>query len=1038
MAQQLHAPRARSDRVVEDAPPPPAALKIYYLYPRLAGPLGEWESHLRRAQAMGLNHVCLTQLFAPAANGNVFLTDNHDRVDPAFGLDGSPADAAAAIADLADQFDLGLLVDVVLDRVARDGATTRDFPAYFVPASNAVVDPRLPVRETRAALTQFGEAGIADWWGDRLARLADAGVAGFRLLGLDCVPPQSLAAIVASVRRHAPDCRFLGWTPGLSWRQISALAGSGLDGVFASTAWWDARASWYVEEHNALRLVAPIIGVAEPPFAYRLAAQCPVKEVRQALYRRSLHLAASAGDGLLLPMGFEVMARERIDARFAEPGDFADAVRDADADLSKEIAVASALVDALGRRGPDGDWESLSGPASPVAVVHQPARHLVLCVNADLERPARPTPELAASLPCDELAPGETKIATFGTAPPILAVPHGRHLSALPDAKAPRISVVNVTPAVDGGRFAAKRLVGEPIVVEADVVIDGHDEIAVEVVWQAIDKQAWERTPMTPLGNDRWRATITLGRTGRWNFAIEAWLDELATVRRAKRLKQEAGIEVSVELAEERQLLAAGEHRAFATRSAVYPIDIERTAAGFGSWYEIFPRSQTDDPRRHGTFADVITRLPRIRAMGFDVLYLTPIHPIGRTARKGRNNALLSEPDDVGSPYAIGGPEGGHDAVHPALGTVEDFRRLVAAASAQGLEIALDFAIQCSPDHPWLKQHPDWFRRRPDGTIRYAENPPKKYEDIVNVDFYAKGAVPELWEALRDVVEYWIGEGVRLFRVDNPHTKPLAFWQWLIADVRGRHPDVVFLSEAFTRPKVMYRLAKVGFSQSYTYFTWRNTRRELTDYLLELTRTDVVDYFRPHFFVNTPDINPFFLQTSGRAGFLIRAVLAATLSGLWGVYSGFEICEAAALPGREEYLDAEKYEIRVRNFDAPGNIVAEITALNRIRRANPALHSQRGVTFYNCDNEQVLVYGKALPSHEDMIFVAVNLDPHHVQEAGFEIPLWEWRLPDSGSLHVEDLMTGARSMWHGKHQRVRLDPAGLPFAIWRLWTGSGA
>jgi starch synthase (maltosyl-transferring) len=297
--------------------------------------------------------------------------------------------------------------------------------------------------------------------------------------------------------------------------------------------------------------------------------------------------------------------------------------------------------------------------------------------------------------------------------------------------------------------------------------------------------------------------------------------------------------------------------------------------------------------------------------------------------------------------------------------------------------------------------------------------------------------VPELWEALRDVVQFWIGEGVRIFRVDNPHTKPLAFWQWMIDDIRGRHPDVIFLSEAFTRPKVMYRLAKVGFSQSYTYFTWRNSRRELTDYLSELTRSEVVDYFRPHFFVNTPDINPYFLQDSGRAGFLIRAALAATLSGLWGVYSGFEICEAAALPGREEYLDAEKYEIRVRDFSAPGNIVAEISALNRIRRANPALHSHRSVSFYNCDNEQVLVYGKALPSHEDMIFVAVNLDPHHVQEAGFEIPLWEWRLPDNGALNVEDLMSGARSVWHGKHQRVRLDPGERPFAIWRLWSDAG-
>jgi starch synthase (maltosyl-transferring) len=446
----------------------------------------------------------------------------------------------------------------------------------------------------------------------------------------------------------------------------------------------------------------------------------------------------------------------------------------------------------------------------------------------------------------------------------------------------------------------------------------------------------------------------------------------------------------------------------------------------------MFPRSATRDARHPGTLADVIGELPRIRDMGFDVLYFPPIHPIGISHRKGRNNSLTAGPDDVGSPYAIGSPEGGHDALHRGLGTFEDFRKLGAAARAHGLEIALDFAIQCSPDHPWLSQHPNWFRRRPDGTIKYAENPPKKYQDIVNVDFHGKGATP-LWRALRDVVLFWIGEGVRLFRVDNPHTKPLPFWQWMIAEVRGRHPDAVFLAEAFTRPKMMYRLAKVGFSQSYTYFTWRNTRYELTEYMTELTTTEAVDYFRPHFFVNTPDINPIFLQTSGRAGFLIRAALATTLSGLWGMYSGFEICEGAPLPGREEYLDSEKYEIRVRDFAQPGNIVAEITSLNRIRRAHPALHSHLGLAFYNADNEQVLVYGKALPSHEDMVFAVVSLDPHHAQEVGFEIPLWEWRLPDNGALEAEDLMTGRRFTLTGKHQRLRLDPSVLPFVLWRIW-----
>jgi starch synthase (maltosyl-transferring) len=428
----------------------------------------------------------------------------------------------------------------------------------------------------------------------------------------------------------------------------------------------------------------------------------------------------------------------------------------------------------------------------------------------------------------------------------------------------------------------------------------------------------------------------------------------------------------------------------------------------------------------------VLQALPRVRDMGFDVLYFPPIHPIGRTNRKGRNNALITAPGDPGSPYAIGGDEGGHDAIHPELGTPEDFRRLVAEAARQGLEIALDFAIQCSPDHPWLKQHPEWFRQRADGSIRYAENPPKKYEDIVNVDFYADAAIPDLWLALRNVVLHWVGEGVKIFRVDNPHTKPLPFWEWMIADVRARHPDVMFLSEAFTRPAMMYRLGKVGFSQSYTYFTWRNSKAELAEYMHELTTTEVVDFFRPNLFVNTPDINPYFLQASGRPGFLIRACLAATLSGLWGMYSGFELCEAAPLPGREEYLDSEKYEIRRRDFDAPGNIVREISTLNRLRKFHPALQSHRGLTFYNSFNDQVMVYGKATPAHDDMVLVAVSFDPHHVQEADFEVPLWEWHMPDDGEVEVEDLMRGHRFAWRGKVQRVRLDPADLPFAIWRI------
>jgi len=498
---------------------------------------------------------------------------------------------------------------------------------------------------------------------------------------------------------------------------------------------------------------------------------------------------------------------------------------------------------------------------------------------------------------------------------------------------------------------------------------------------------------------------------------------------------------VAIVLADETmRAMQEADDRPFAVRQEPeLSIDAERVAARFSSWYELFPRSQSGDVDRHGTFADVEKRLPAIRDMGFDTLYFPPIHPIGKANRKGPNNSLTPGETDPGSPYAIGSAAGGHDALHPELGTLEDFRHLCAAARNHGLEIALDFAIQCSPDHPWIKDHPDWFAWRPDGSMRYAENPPKKYEDIVNVDFYAAGATPALWIALRDSVLFWVNEGVRVFRVDNPHTKPLPFWQWMIGDIRGRFPDVIFLSEAFTRPKVMYRLAKVGFSQSYTYFTWRHTKAEFTDYLTELSTTGVKDYFRPHFFVNTPDINPVFLQKSGRPGFLIRAALATTLSGLWGMYSGFELCEATPVPGKEDYLDSEKYELRAWDWQRPGNIIAEITDLNRIRRANPALQSHLGVHFVESSDPNILCFIKSTPQRagaarlgNDAVFVAINLDPFSGHDTTFSLPLWQLGLADHAALAIEDLVHGNRFTLQGKTHQLRLDHTGLPYAIWRL------
>ncbi|MDH1866689.1 alpha-1,4-glucan--maltose-1-phosphate maltosyltransferase [Pseudomonas sp. GW6] len=641
----------------------------------------------------------------------------------------------------------------------------------------------------------------------------------------------------------------------------------------------------------------------------------------------------------------------------------------------------------------------------------------------------------------------------------------------------PRLAIEAVQPIIEGGRFASKCLCGREFPVTAVIFSDGHEQLAADLLWRANGEATWQRTPMQALGNDRWSATLRIDQQGRGEFAIEAWLDVYASFRQELVKKLGAGVPVELELQEGAQLvrriaaqapeqlrgeLAAliermeasqsqtereavlidpsvnelmrrAEYRPHLLRTPNYPLDVERSLAEFASWYELFPRSLGDE-QRHGSFADVHVRIPEIARMGFDVLYFPPIHPIGRAHRKGPNNSLKAGPGDPGSPYAIGSEEGGHEAVHPQLGSLEDFRQLVRVAREHGLEVALDFAVQCSPDHPWLKQHPGWFSWRPDGSIRHAENPPKKYEDIVNVEFYAEAAMPDLWLALRDVVLGWVEQGVTLFRVDNPHTKPMPFWEWLIADVRERHPQVIFLSEAFTRPAMMARLGKLGFSQSYTYFTWRNTKAELQSYLTELNQAPWRDCYRPNFFVNTPDINPYFLQRSGRPGFLIRAALATMGSGLWGMYSGFELCEAEPVPGKEEYFDSEKYQLRPRDYQAPGNINAEITRLNQIRRENPALQTHLGFQAYTAWNDNILYFGKRTADLSNFILVAVSLDPHHAQEAHFELPLWELGLPDDADLQGEDLMNGHRWTWHGKVQWMRIEPWHLPFGIWRIQT----
>lgn len=653
-------------------------------------------------------------------------------------------------------------------------------------------------------------------------------------------------------------------------------------------------------------------------------------------------------------------------------------------------------------------------------------------------------------------------------------------VGALLDVHSPGILILEVRPVVDCGRYPVKREAGDVLEVTADILKDGHDKVAARLLWRLEGEPAWHGEPMEFQDNDRWIGRVRLERNARYQYTIEAWPDAYETWRDDLSKKRKAGQAVAVEIVEGRHLLDAAlprvegadrdrlgrvladldsadrdgdkadlmvstlvrgimarwPDRSRAVRhDAVLEAVADRVQARFAAWYGMMVRSQGTEPGRSASFRDAGRRLPEIARMGFDVVYLLPIHPIGRVHRKGPDNTLVAGPEDPGSPYAIGSDEGGHTAIHPDLGTLDDFRRFVAEARRHGMEVALDFAIQCAPDHPWIKQHPDRFVWRPDGTIKYAENPPKKYQDIVNLDFHGADA-QGLWRDLLEVVLFWVREGVRVFRVDNPHTKPIPFWEWLIAEVQEQYPDVIFLAEAFTRPKLMRALAKAGFTQSYTYFTWRNFKQEITDYLNELAQGEARDYMRPNFWPSTPDILPPFLQTGGRPAFRIRLVLAATLSSVYGIYNSYELCENAAVPGKEEYLHSEKYQHKVWDWNRPGNIKDEIARVNAIRRENPALHEFENLRFHPCDDESVLFYGKTTLDRSNMIFVAVTLDPFDPRETVLHFPLDVMGVPEGETFEVEELLTGARHLWRGSRHTVRLDPAVNPAAIYRItvWT----
>jgi len=655
-----------------------------------------------------------------------------------------------------------------------------------------------------------------------------------------------------------------------------------------------------------------------------------------------------------------------------------------------------------------------------------------------------------------------------------------------------RVVIEAVTPEIDAGAVPAKRAVGERVSVEADVFADGHDAISCVVRWRHESSQLWNEVPMVPLGNDRWRGEFMVGELGRYLYTVQGWVDAFETWSRQFAKRVEAGQDISQELEVAARMIEAAAARADSsdsnrllsyatairkgratassalggeltqlmdrygdkslgvTYSRELQVTVDPERARFSAWYELFPRSAGDPAgraqgaldearaqgaltRSHGTFKDVERRLPAIAEMGFDVLYLPPIHPIGHTNRKGANNATAAGPDEPGSPWAIGSEEGGHKSIDPRLGTLEDFHHLVGAATEHGIQLALDIAFQCSPDHPYTREHPEWFKHRPDGSIQYAENPPKKYEDILPFDFETE-SWRELWDELLSIVLYWIDQGVTVLRIDNPHTKPFAFWEWLIREVKRGHPDVILLSEAFTRPKVMFRLAKAGFTQSYTYFAWRNTPGELAQYFTELSQAPVREFFRANLWPNTPDILTEYLQTGGRAAFAARFILAATLGANYGIYGpAFELCEGRARePGSEEYLDSEKYQIRSWDDDSPDSLRELITLVNRIRHENPALQSDRGLRFHATENDHLVAYTKSTPDLADVVLTVVNVDPHHTQAGMVTLPIEELGIRRDRGYQAHELLSGARYLWNGPRNYVEINPHAIPAQIFRF------
>jgi len=1117
-------------------------LRIYNLFPTLAGTTRDWMVHVPRIAAMGFNAVYINPFHYPGFSGSLYAVKDYYRLNPRFrgGEAGDDDTLLERFTDTARAQELRVIMDLVINHASKDSELVAEHPDWFTrDAKGDVVSPRAIDPADARRQTVWGDLAelayrspqqhqILDYFQQLVRHYVGLGFGGFRCDAAYKVPAEIWRGLIDSARAASPNVIFCAETLGAPKDTVFALADAGFDYFFNSIKWWDFESPWLLEQYEAFRHIAPSIGFPESHDTKRLVSELLAAGIPESSiephYRQAYAVAAAYSTGVMMPMGFEygwARALDVVTSRDDEPerkrfdlGGFiteVNAIKQAIPALNEEgpqrllSSKGDSLV-ALERRTESGQDRDLilvnRHPREPRAAVLEQLLGKDLALS-DFSPWRLPTGVEASIGGRVVVAPLEVRIlrSSFRKerrdgAPGKLGA-DATSRTELPSRPELRIAIEHVYPELDGGRHPIKRVVDDELEIQADIFCDGHGHLRA-IVEFAGHGQEWRETPLVLFDNDRWVGRVHLDKVGLWRYTIAAWIDRFESWRDEFEKKRGADQNLELELVEGRAVLAAGLSQAdlddagrlrtvlmefdtgdtpqrtqlmlsplvrelmarcqprgaFTRHSRELEVVVDRPTARFAAWYEMFPRSQGKVAGKSASFDDCIARLTEIAGLGFDVVYLVPIHPIGRVNRKGRNNSPIAEPGDPGSPYAIGSAEGGHRAIHPELGTLADFRRFVAAAAALGLEVALDFAIQCAPDHPWVREHPEWFRFRPDGTIKYAENPPKKYQDIVNVDFYNPDRTG-LWTELCDTVMFWIDEGVRIFRVDNPHTKPLPFWRWLIGEVKLRCPEAIFLSEAFTRPKMMQALAKVGFTQSYTYFTWRNSKTELMEYLTELTQDQTKEYFRPNFFTNTPDILPVFLQQGGRPAFRIRLVLAATLSGVYGIYNGFELCENTPLggpaeptaseqqefielygntppPAREEYLNSEKYEYKVWDWDRPGNIKEDIRVLNRFRRVNPALQEFLNLRFLDCPDPNILAYAKTSIDKTNTVIVAVNLDPHSAHEGEIELPLAEFGVAPDTEFLLEEAFTQRVVICRGSRQRLCLDPETNPSMIFRL------